>query len=165
MLQCQKMRVRLHKLVFGAVGAMQRERVDLGVTRFDDELTVDYLRGDLQFVRLNDSIMLEGTLDTEFPVQCVRSLEVFKLCRTVEMRDVFLSLPGSHTDDPLRQIDAECWIDLTETLREEIVMATPINPVSPNYADASDDQLPDGLDESDRSWLTIRWHNQETRDE
>jgi uncharacterized metal-binding protein YceD (DUF177 family) len=155
------MRFRLHKLVFGAVGATQREELDFSVTRFDDDLTVDYLRGDLKFVRLNDSIMLEGQLETELDVQCVRSLEYFKLCRVVEIADVFLSLPGAHTDDPLRKIDAECWIDLAETLREEIVMSLPINPVSPTYADAANDALPDGLDETDRSWLTIRWHNQD----
>jgi hypothetical protein len=158
------MRYRLHKLVFGAVGATQRETVDFGPTRFDDDLKVDYLRGELSFLRLIDTILVEGAFETELAVQCVRSLEYFNLCQAVEVRDVFLSLPGRANDDPLRHIDPECWIDMTETLREEILMALPINPVDPRTA-ANADVLPDGLDEADRAWLNIRWHNQNAQDD
>jgi uncharacterized metal-binding protein YceD (DUF177 family) len=162
------MRYRLHKLLSGPVGMMQVEQLDRGPTCLDNDLQVAYLCGQLTFTRLNEAIMVEGTVDTAVTVQCVRSLEDFSLCLSIPLKDVLFSLPHYFATDlppdaqpePERRVSDDGWIDLTETLREEIIMAIPINPISPKYAEAGD-FLPEGLDESDRDWLTVKWSNAE----
>ncbi len=155
------MRYRLHKLLYGPVGSTQVEYLERGPTKFDDELRVPYLRGTFEFVRLSDAVLLRGSVETEVPVQCVRSLEDFDLCLRVPLDDILLSLPQyPYSDaDPNRRISDDGWIDLTETLREEIIMAIPINPIHPQYASASTADLLSALDEDDRDWLTVHLSN------
>jgi uncharacterized metal-binding protein YceD (DUF177 family) len=159
------MRFRLHKLLSGPVGKTQREVLDFGLTRFDDDLTVAYLRGSMTFTRLNESVLVNGHVDTATTVQCVRSLENFELCLSLDLTDVIFGLPDTPTDEPDRQVTDDGWLDLTETLREEIVMAIPINPISPRYSVTDSGVLPDGLDDTDREWLTVRWHMQGREEE
>ncbi|MFC1466645.1 MAG: DUF177 domain-containing protein [Candidatus Brachytrichaceae bacterium NZ_4S206] len=155
------MRYRLHKLLYGPVGSTQVEHLERGPTKFDDDLQVPYLRGAFEFVRLSDVVLLRGSVETEVPVQCVRSLEDFNLCLNVPLDDILLGLPQyPHSDaDPDRRISDDGWIDLTETLREEIIMAIPINPIHPKYARASTADLLSALDENDRDWLTVHLSN------
>ena len=159
------MRYRLHKLLNRPVGSTQVEQLDHGPTKFDADLHVPYLRGTLTFTRLIDTIMVCGLVDTEVTVQCVRSLEDFGLCLPVVLDNLLYTLTGSPTDEPDRQISDDGWLDLTETLREEIIMAIPINPINPKYAseDGSEllAELGDNGDngdagENDRDWLTVK---------
>jgi uncharacterized metal-binding protein YceD (DUF177 family) len=151
------MRFRLHKLLAAPVGAQRTEMLETGRVVFDADLAVAYLRGSLVFTRLNEAIMVSGQIESATQVQCVRSLEHFELCPIVELQDVLFTLPGAPVDEPDRMVSDDGWIDLTETLREEILMAIPINPISPAHVhDDDEDTLPDGLDDSDREWLTVR---------
>jgi uncharacterized metal-binding protein YceD (DUF177 family) len=154
------MRYRLRKLVYGPVGGSHVEQVDYGPIALDD-LEVAYLRGRLEFTRLNDAVLLRGELETETPVQCVRSLETFGLRLNIRLDEILLGLPQYPRDDiePWQRIGEDGWIDLTETLREEIIMAIPINPIHPEYAEITSDELLSALDEDDRAWINIRLSN------
>jgi uncharacterized metal-binding protein YceD (DUF177 family) len=154
------MRYRLRKLVYGPVGGSHVEQVDHGPIALND-LEVAYLRGRLEFTRLNDAVLLRGELETETPVQCVRSLETFGLQLNIRLDEILLGLPQYPRDDiePWQRIGDDGWIDLTETLREEIIMAIPINPIHPKYVEASSDDLLSALDEHDRAWITIQLSN------
>ena len=160
-----EMRFRLHKLLSAPVGKTQREVLDYGPTRFDGDLAVSYLRGPLTFTRLPEAILINGQIETAATVQCVRSLEDFELCLAIELTDIVFALPDMPTDEPDRQVTDDGWLDLTETLREEIVMAIPINPISPRYSGTGSEILPGVLDEKDRDWLTVRWHSQGREEE
>ncbi len=152
------MRYRLHKLIGRPVGNTQVEYLDRGPTKFDDDLQVNYLRGTLTFIRLNNAIMVNGTVDTEITVRDVRTLEDFGLCMQVVLDDVVFSLPGEldpATDEPDRQISDDGWIDLTETIREEIIMAIPINPIDPTRAGAEAAEVTDVLHENE-DWLSVK---------
>jgi uncharacterized metal-binding protein YceD (DUF177 family) len=164
------MRYRLHRLLSRPVGSAQVEQLDRGPTKFDADLHVAYLKGPITFTRLNDAVLVQGQIQTELTVQCVRSLEDFGLCLDVPLNDILFALPGSPADEPDRQISSEGWIDLTETLREEIIMNIPINPIHPKYigidrSKGSQDVDPaavlSDLDE-DRDWLTVKWNNVQT---
>ncbi len=161
------MRYRLNKLIYGPVGGVHMARLDRGSTWFGDELQVSYLRGDLTFTKTNINVLVEGIVETMVEVQCVRSLEFFPLPLAIPLQDIAFALPGSqqqYYDHELpdenaadRQISADNWLDLTETLREEIIMAIPISPVNPKFAGENAPALPDELDEQDREWLNIKW--------
>jgi len=151
------MRYRLHKLLNGPVGSIQTEYLDRGPTTFDDDFSVGLLGGELIFVRLIDSVMVRGVVETEVTVQCVRSLEDFQLPLSVPLDDILFALAGYPSDEPDRQITDDGWIDLTETLRQEIIMAIPINPINPKYTEAAAAEAAEELSDKDREWLTIKW--------
>lgn len=156
------MRYRLHKLIGAPVGKTHFEQLDRGPTKFDDDLQVNFLRGTLTFTRLNNAILVNGVLETEVNAQDVRTLENFGLCLRVPLEDLVYSLPDEFdpvTDDLDRQISDDGWIDLTEAIREEIIMAIPINPVNPAHAGDDDTAVSDVLQENN-DWLSIKWNNQ-----
>jgi uncharacterized metal-binding protein YceD (DUF177 family) len=153
------MRYRLHKLLYAPVGSTQVEYLDQGPTRFDADLTVDFLRGTLTFTRLNEAIMLNGAVETQTKVQCVRSLEDFDLCLSILLEDILFNLPQLPTAELDRRVSDDGWIDLTETLREEIIMAIPINPINPIYANADEKDPLSELEAENKEWLTIKWSN------
>lgn len=149
------MRFRLNKLLGAPIGARQFERLDRGRTWLDDDLQVTYLRGDLTFIRTNESMLIEGTIDCACDVQCVRSLETFELGLTISLDDVAFSLPGFTPVETDRRIKDDGYIDLTETIRESIIMAIPINPIHPRFKDT--DALNKLIDGDDTDWLSIKW--------
>lgn len=161
------MRYRLHKLLHAPVGSTQVEYLDRGPTRFDVDLSVDFLRGTLTFTRLNEAIMLDGAIETQMKAQCVRSLADFDLCLSVPLENILYSLPQFPTADAElglqleldRRVSDDGWIDLTESLREEIIMAIPINPINPIYANANETHPLRELEADNQEWLTIKWSN------
>lgn len=153
------MRYRLHKLLVRPVGSTQIELLDRGPTAFDDQLRVPYLRGELVFTRLNEAILVRGKVETEVRLRCVRSLEDFDLCFDVLLDDIVFTLPQYPAPEPDRQLSDDGWIDLTETLREEIIMAVPINPINPKYAEAEASELLGDLGSDEDEWLTVKLSN------
>jgi uncharacterized metal-binding protein YceD (DUF177 family) len=149
------MRFRLNKLLGAPVGARQYEQLDRGRTWLDEELQVAYLRGELTFTRTNENILVEGSIDSACDVQCVRSLEMFELPLTISLEDVAFSLPGFAPPEADRRIRDDGYIDLTETIRELIIMTMPINPIHPRYERT--DALADLMDSDDADWLTVKW--------
>lgn len=149
------MRFRLNKLLGAPVGTRQYEQLDRGSTWLDDDLQVSFLRGDLTFTRTNENILVEGNIDSAIEVQCVRSLEFFELPLTIALDDVAFSLPGFTPVEPDRRIRDDGYIDLSETIRELIIMAVPINPIHPRFE--TTDALTELTDNEDSDWLTVKW--------
>ena len=159
------MRYRLHKLIGGPVGNTHIEQLDRGPTKFDDDLQVNLLRGTLTFTRLNRAILVNGVLETEVNAQDVRTLGTFGLCLRVPLEDLLYSLPDEFdpaTDEVDRKISDDGWIDLTEAIREEIIMAIPINPTDPSHAGDADPALKNVLQENE-GWLSVKWNGQTER--
>ena len=158
------MRFRVTKLINAAIGTRQVERLERGETWFGDELRVDYLRGDIVLTRTHIGIIVEGTLETQTEVQCVRSLELFEFPITFALEDVLFTPPHQAPidEDDDRIIGDDGVIDLTETLRQHIVLAIPINPISPKYRDGhSLDALVAG---EDTDWLSVKWSDSDNAD-
>ena len=149
------MRFRLNKLLGAPVGTRQFEQLDRGRTWLDDEVQVVYLRGELTFTRTNENILVEGSIDSACDVQCVRSLETFELPLKITLDDVAFTLPGFKPVDEDRRIRDDGYIDLTETIRELIIMTIPINPIHPRYQ--NNERLGELIGDDDSDWLTIKW--------
>ncbi|HEY3291847.1 MAG TPA: DUF177 domain-containing protein [Anaerolineae bacterium] len=149
------MRFRLNKLLGAPIGTRQFEQLERGSTWLDDDLQVSFLRGELTFTRTNESILVEGTIDSAVDVQCVRSLEFFTLPLTISLDDVAFSLPGFTPVETDRRIRDDGYIDLGETIRELIIMEMPINPIHPRFEKT--DTLAELTDNEDSDWLTVKW--------
>jgi uncharacterized metal-binding protein YceD (DUF177 family) len=156
------MRFRLHKLVAAPIGARQYEQINRGETWLDDDLHLAYLKCDLTFTHSNDRILADGTIDTAVELQCVRSLNLFDLPLTIHLEDVAYAIPGAYSpvtgEDPMPKLDSDLYINVKEAIREAIIMALPINPISPQYQ--NEDALETLIDDKDKEWLTIKWANE-----
>ncbi|MFN3704511.1 MAG: YceD family protein [Thermoflexales bacterium] len=150
------MRYRLHKLLYGPVGETQSATLDLGVTTFSDGLQVHFLRGEFHFTRINQGILVQGEVDTAITAQCTRSLDEFELPIHIKLEDLLFTTSSTPTDSPNLRIGEDGWLDLTETLREEIILAIPINPIHPRFRNISAQQLLHELGVADQDWLDIR---------
>lgn len=158
------MRFRVTKLINAPVGTRQSERLEQGETHFASDLRVDYLRGDITFTRTHIGIIVEGQVETQTAVQCVRSLEWFDLPVSFALEDVLFTplnqAPIEEDDD--RIIGDDGMIDLTETLRQHTVLALPINPISPRYRDNA--SLSALVGDEDADWLTVKWSGSDHAD-
>ena len=159
------MRFRVSKLMHAAVGDRQVEHFEAPSLWLDDELRADQLSADLVLTRVPDSVMVEGLIKCQVRVQCVRSLEMFDLPLSVALEDVFFALPhhilseNPGEDDPGHHITDDGYLDLTESVREHVIMAIPIDPISPPYRDAqhAKDNVSAILGEDADDWLTVNW--------
>ncbi len=150
------MRYRLHKLLYGPVGETQSATLERGTTTFPDGLKVHFLRGEFHFTRINQGILVHGEVDTAITAQCTRSLDEFEMPLHITLEDLLFTPSSVPTDDPDRRIGDDGWLDLTETLREEIILAIPINPIHPRFRNISSADLLQELDVADTDWLDIK---------
>ena len=164
MVKC-RMRFRVSKLLHAVVGASLTESFDADSVWLDDETRLDNAAAALTFTRMKDSIMVEGRIEGAVKVQCVRSLELFDFPISTELEDVFFALPHHRLtenpleDDELHHVTDDGFIDLTEPVREHVLMAIPIDPISPAFRDDQKAQanMEKLLGEDSADWLRINW--------
>jgi uncharacterized protein len=120
--------LNLSKLTHAAPGRQANATLDLGELEVDD-LTLSYLRGELEFTRVVDGILVTGTLETEIKTLCTRCLSPLKLPVTLTLEDT-IGLPNAEitSERPVR-VNEEGWADLTPLIREYAWLALPLNPL------------------------------------
>jgi uncharacterized metal-binding protein YceD (DUF177 family) len=65
-------------LIQARLGTSLTMNVDVGPQCLDD-LQVDYLRGTVQAIRVQDGLLVQGTVESQLGLECVRCLEPFSL--------------------------------------------------------------------------------------
>jgi uncharacterized protein len=120
--------LNLSKLTHAVPGRQARATLDLGELDVGD-LSLSYLRGKLEFTRVVDGILVEGTLETEIQTLCTRCLSPLKLPVTLTLEDT-IGLPNAEitSERPVR-VNEEGWADLTPLIREYAWLALPLNPL------------------------------------
>jgi uncharacterized metal-binding protein YceD (DUF177 family) len=93
--------------------------------RPDDPVPVSPLRYDLHVQRFGSELFLTGDLEAAFEFICVRTIHPFR--STIRLRRVPMSV----------EITSEAPIDVTDALREEILIQFPADPV----CDDADDPM------------------------
>ena len=159
------MRFRVSKLIYAAVGACQTESFEADSVWLDDETRLEHAKAEFVFTRMKDSIMVEGRVEGAVKVQCVRSLELFDFPISTELEDVFFALPHHRLtenpleDDELHRMTDDGYIDVTEPVREHVLMAIPIDPISPAYRDSQQAQASMNalLGDDAAEWLKVNW--------
>ena len=112
-------------LVGAQLGASLVLDVETGPRTLID-LQVESLRGVLQVTRIQGSLLLQGTIQAELHLECVRCLDPFDLPVTLELEDTY-TLPGvaPESKDSLTVGD-DGTLDLTPLLREQAWLAIPM---------------------------------------
>jgi len=109
-------------------------KIDL---RDADVVVVAPVTGEVRFQRTNQGILATGAADTVVRLQCVRCLEDFEQPLHIKFSEMFLptvEVLSGHpmppiTDDLGFPIDARHHLDLTEMLRQQIILDLPDQPL------------------------------------
>jgi uncharacterized protein len=104
--------------------------VDAGPQSLTD-LELDFLRGTVRVVRVQGGLLVQGTVESQLCLECVRCLESFVLPIALELEEVF-RLPGASsgpTLDVSYVVGDDGWLDLAPLLRELAWVATPMKPL------------------------------------
>jgi uncharacterized protein len=120
--------LNLSKLTHAVPGRQATAALDLGELEVGD-LSLSYLRGELEFTRVVDGILVVGSLETEIKTQCIRCLTPLKLPVTLTLEDT-IGLPTAEitAERPVR-VNEDGWADLTPLIREYAWLALPLNPL------------------------------------
>jgi uncharacterized protein len=107
------------------LGASLILNVDTGPQDLTD-LQASFFRGTLQVTRIQSGLLVQGTLQSQLGLECVRCLESFVLPIALELEETF-RLPGaSQRPDVLYGVNDAGWLDLAPLLREQSWLAIPM---------------------------------------
>jgi uncharacterized protein len=87
------------------------------------DLQVDFIRGTLRLTRTNRRILVKGVLQAAVDTECVRCLTPFQLALKFQLEELFAL---SAAADPVYYVDDGGWLNLKQPLREQILLAMPI---------------------------------------
>jgi uncharacterized protein len=115
-------------LIQARLGTSLTLNVDVGPRRLTD-LEVDYLRGTVQAIRVQGGLLVQGTVESQLRLECVRCLELFALPISSELEETYrLSEAGSRPGESYAVGD-DGWLDLTPVLREQAWVDIPMKPL------------------------------------
>ena len=115
-------------LLKAPLGTSLTLNVDTG-PRVLDDLEVEYLRGSIHVLRVEEGLFVEGTVETQLSLECVRCLEPFAFPVTLELAELF-QMPGTEREPgALYAVTESGEIDLAPLMREHAWLAIPMKPL------------------------------------
>ena len=122
------------------INVAQQLKQPVGVTRhYQISETTDtagyQIRGEVELLRTDRGILVSGTLETTTRFMCSRCLEAFKYPLTLKIEEEYLPTVEVISGTPLSvpegsfTINENHEIDLDETVRQYILLATPMKPL------------------------------------
>ena len=135
------MQFNVAQLLKEPTGATRKYELDEGPEglELDPELVIqEPITGRLKFTKIPQGILVTGELETVLEVACNRCLEPFDLPLEVEVEETFYpitdvqtgaSLPLPEDSDEATRIDEKHIIDLSEVVRQDLLLALPSRPV------------------------------------
>jgi uncharacterized protein len=121
-------RFDVSSLIKAQPGTTLTLNVDEGPERLTD-LEVHFLRGTIRVTRIQGGLLVQGTIESQLSLECVRCLEPSKLPLVLELEGMF-RLPGeSRQLDTPYAVSEGGWLDLTPLLREQSWLAIPMKPL------------------------------------
>ena len=110
------------------VGTTLALDVDAGPQSLTD-LAVDFFRGTTQVTRVQGGLLVQGTVESQLELECVRCLEPFMLPLVLELEEVF-QLAGTRPRPEMPYSTSDNgWLDLTPLLREQSWLSIPMKPL------------------------------------
>lgn len=133
------MRYNVAQLLKEQSGHTRQYALHEDISHLDPEIVpLSALDGEIQLIRTADGIFALGTLHTSLELTCARCLDLFSMPLQFSLEEEFhptidiytgASLPLPADDEVATRIDAHHEIDLTEIVRQNILLAIPPNPI------------------------------------
>lgn len=138
--------IKVSSLLLEDFGSMRTVRVELASFQLDEQTIARNVTADIRLTRLNSGVLAQGTARGAVEMECVRCLNLFEQPFEVRFTEQFRQTVGildgrgaapQRDEDDLDESDIELAfeindaheLDLTELLRQWIVLALPMTPV------------------------------------
>lgn len=123
------MKYRLSHLVTASLGTRITFNVQEGPGTLDGDLEAGFLRGEIQFTRVNDGIYVQGRLQTQIHLTCVRCLETFSCPLDFEIAERYSFSPKEGAEEPVYLVGPDGALDVTEPIRQQLWVSLPLQPL------------------------------------
>ena len=123
------MRFNLASLLKEPVGSKTSFDIDEAQQRLAEDLCVDFVRGTVEFTRINRGIFGEGQLRSQIQLECARCLETFAQPLDLHLEVQFGSPPIRPQGEMLFPIGGKGILNLTAALREHVLLDLPMRPL------------------------------------
>ncbi len=124
-----KMKYRLSRLVTASLGTHTTIKVQEVAQALDKDLEIDFLRGEIQFTRVNKGIYAQGRLQTRAHLSCVRCLEPFSYSFNFEITELYVFSRQYGIEEPIYLIEPDGTADITEPTRQQVWINLPLQPL------------------------------------
>ena len=115
-------------LVQARLGTSLTLNIDTGPQHLTD-LEVNFLSGSVQAIRVQGGLLIQGTVESQLELECVRCLEPFVFPIVLDLEETF-RLPGKDPGpDGIYAVGDDNWLDLAPLLREQAWIALPMKPL------------------------------------
>lgn len=133
------MKFNVAQLLKSPAGASREYDLDEDITDIDPDLEViKPLVGRVSLLRINDGILVTGHAQTEVRVPCGRCLTPTAAAVEFDLEEQFRpsidlvtgwAIPMGDGEDPVTRIDEHHILDLTEVVRQSLLLSIPISVV------------------------------------
>lgn len=113
------------------IGARPGERLSVVLDEWHqqlDDISVAFLQGPMQFIRIQGGILVEARIETQVKIECVRCLEPFAYATVLEVEET-IGLAGRPRPAISYTLTEEGWFDPLPLLREQIWVSLPMKPL------------------------------------
>ena len=112
-------------------GAVVKYRIAEGTSRLAEDLVVAFLRGELEFLRTDYGLFVQGEVATQVDIECTRCLAPIAYPLTLHLADHFPRDPWAPEQDggSVFTIPGSGRVDLAPMLREHILLDLPMQPL------------------------------------
>ncbi len=125
--RCNMVEFDLSPLLGVRPGEQLAFELDEGPQRLED-ISVSFLRGSLTFIRVQGGVLVEGRIETQIELVCVRCLEPFLFDTTFDLEET-IGLPGRRRPGITYTLTPEGRFDIAPLLREQVWVEVPIKPL------------------------------------
>ncbi|MBI3914351.1 MAG: DUF177 domain-containing protein [Chloroflexi bacterium] len=133
------MQFNVSQLLKEGAGALRQHTLHENIERLDPDITpLSTLDGTIQMIRTPTGVYVRGNLHCSAELVCARCLDPFSMPLHIPLDEEFQSivdiatgatLPVEPDDELATQIDDRHTLDLTEVLRQDILLALPPFPI------------------------------------
>jgi uncharacterized protein len=127
--QLKPLRPNVGFLLKEAAGYSRLWEVELPTTALEQDVSVEWLRGQLEFTRTSEGIWVNGRLAAAAPAECARCLTTFSQPLELTLEELFYYPPSNAPTRSDYVVTEDSILDLVGPVREQIVLSTPMRPL------------------------------------